>query len=271
MNVAGWVKGAGTLLALTGLLFGVPVAVSLAALADGVTADRTSTQTAAIEPGATLSVEATSANLTILAGPAGQVRVDEHDTVRALTRRLAGITMARLHTSLEPGLGGLTVTPSSESFGTIAGFERREVTIYAPADVSVAVNIVSGDLRVSGVRGNISIVSESGTVRLEDMDVTGTATVHLVSGDVDFSGAIQGGQVELTTVSGSIHAYLPAGTNLHYQASTISGEIGLVPGQPRSVLGAGAVGQSASGDLGTGGPGSLTMNAISGNITLQTS
>jgi len=262
-----WVKGMASAMAFFGVLLALPSAVALVALADGVTVDRTHSQSIAVEHGATLSVEAVSANIKIVAGPAGEVRVDERDSVRTLTRRLASAALDRLSTSLEPSSTGVLVTPSSGSFNTIGGYERREITIYAPSDVVLAVDAVSGDLEVSGLRGDISVVSESGSVKLNGVSVTGKASVHLVSGDIEFRGAIDGGQVDLSTVSGSIHAYLPAGTNLHYQASTVSGGVGIGANRPRPEFGPGP-GRARSGDLGTGGPASLTMNAISGDISL---
>lgn len=267
MNVPLWVKALAVVLVFGALLLAIPMAVAGALLADGVTAERTTTQTASIQPGATLRVEVASVALTIVGGAAGEVRVDERDTVRALTRRLAGNALSHLTFSLQPALDGLKLSSSSDSFNSIGGFQHRQLTIRAPSDVNLVVDSAAGDLAVSGLRGNLALSTESGSVKVSDVDVTGTGSVHVVSGDIVFRGAIDGGQVDLGTVSGSIHTYLPQGTNLHYQASTLSGGIGIGYRQP-SRFGPGP-NRSASGDLGTGGPGTLTMSAISGSISLQ--
>src|SRR5690242_7126269 len=173
MNVPLWVKTLGVVLVFGALLLAVPVAVAGALLADGVTAGRTSSQTAQIQPGATLRVEVVSASLVIVAGTAGEVRVDERDTVRALTRRLAGNALSSLTFTLQPDLDGLKLTSSSESFKSVGGFEHRQVTIHAPSDVNLVLDTASGDVQVTGLHGNFAITTESGSVKLNDVGVTG--------------------------------------------------------------------------------------------------
>ncbi len=263
-----WVKGVAVAVAFCGAGFGFTVAFGFAALADGVTVARSDSQTVGIEPGGTVTVDANSASLKIVVGPAGEVRIDEHDSVRALTRRLASLAVARLNTAVETTTTGVRVTPSTVSFQTFAGYEERQITIHAPSDVALVVDVASGSLDASGFRGDISVVAESGSVKLRDLDVTGKVTAHVVSGSINFRGAITGGQVDLSTISGSVDAQVPTNSNLHYQASTVSGAIALrtdrrypfpIPRQDRST----------SGDLGSGGPATLTMSAISGNVTLS--
>lgn len=270
MTAPAWVKLVGALLAVFGVAVALPLAVTGAALADGVTTDRTTSQTIEVAVGAPVSLNAVSADLTVLAGPDGQVRVDEHDIVRALTRRLAGAALDRLHTTLEQTSTGVRISPADESFNTFAGFSRRQITVHVPSGSNLHVTSVSGDLRVSGIHGDVSVDTESGSVVLEGMDVTGLASAHVVSGDLEFRGAIHGGKVDLRTVSGSVHAYVPSDTNVHFDASTISGGVFIDRGfgLPLPVLGNGP-GRSTSGDLGTGAPATLVMNAVSGDIFLR--
>ncbi|HEX6348421.1 MAG TPA: DUF4097 family beta strand repeat-containing protein [Candidatus Dormibacteraeota bacterium] len=269
VGVPFWVKFIAIVLAFGGLVFALPAAVATALLADGLTADRSTSQTVPVAPGATVNVEAAAVELTVEGGSPGLVQVEEHDTVRALTRRLAGTTLNQLRTTVEPSLDGLKVTTSTTSFKAFGGFERRQLTLRVPSDVNVVVDTASGDLRVSGLRGNLAITTESGSVRLDDVDVTGTASVHVVSGQIVYRGAIDGGQVDLSTISGSINVFLPASTNLHYQASTVSGNVSVSNRGPLSGFGH-EPNRTASGNLGSGGPATLAMNAISGNISVHT-
>jgi hypothetical protein len=269
MMVPGWVKAFGVMFAILGAGFALPLAVAGVALADGVTSERTYSQTAEIGTGATVIVQSASADLKVLTGADGQVRVDEHDIVRALTRRLAGIELGAARASLSSTGTAAQVSTGDEQIVMLGGFVRRELTVYVPADASVKVTQASGDLTLSGVRGNISVESVSGSVTLDKMDVTGQASVHLVSGDVVFSGSIRGGQVDLGTVSGSVRAYIPQNTNVHFVASTVTGAIIIDRHFPVPVLGRRGPGSDSSGDIGSGGPATLTMSTVSGAIYLR--
>ncbi|HEY8644216.1 MAG TPA: DUF4097 family beta strand repeat-containing protein [Candidatus Dormibacteraeota bacterium] len=269
MTVPGWVKGLGVLFAILGVGFAIPLAVAGVALADGVTTDRTYTQTAELGSGGTVIVQSASSDLKVLTGPAGQVRVDEHDIVRALTRRLAAVELNAARTTLTSTGSAAQVTTGDEPIVVMGGFVRRELTVYVPADANLKVTSAAGDLNLSGVRGNLSIDSASGSVTLDNMDVAGAANVHVVSGDIVYSGSISGGHVDLSTVSGSVRAYIPKDTNVHFAASTVSGAIIVDRRFPIPVIGGRGPASQSSGDIGSGGPGTLTMSTISGAVYLR--
>ena len=270
MSVPFWVKALTVVLALCGTALAIPLALGGAAVIDGVTADRSSTQTATLEPGGSVSIKVASAHIVIVPGADGQVAVDEHDTARALTRRLAQIELDGLRTTVLPsGKGVIVVTDTRNPFGSFGTTRDRRLTIHVPATAALSVIAASADIQVSGVSGDVSIETASGSVSMRDMDVTGRLDARVVSGNLEYDGTVHGGNLQLSAVSGSVRAYIPKTTDVHFEASTVSGAIIIDRGFPIPVLGQGRAAQSAKGDIGTGGPAVLTMNTVSGAVYLR--
>jgi len=269
MTTPVWVKVVALLGAICGGVLALPMALAGAALIDGVTVAHSYTLNAELAASATVSVDVSSGAIKVLTGPEGQVSVRERDTVRALTRRLAEIELDTLHTSLTPSSSGVSIETRSEPFVNFATFRVRQVTVDMPAGANLRVTAAAAEVVVTGIHGDIALESASGAVRLRGMDVTGQTSVQVVSGDIEFDGAIHGGHLDLRAVSGAVRASIPKTTDAHFDASTTAGAIIIDRGFPLPVLTREGPGQSASGDLGSGGPATITMTTISGVIYLK--
>jgi DUF4097 and DUF4098 domain-containing protein YvlB len=137
------------------------------------------------------------------------------------------------------------------------GGEAR-LNVHVPAQSSVTANVVSATLKIAGVRGNAQLQSVSGDIEgdLHGDVRAGTVSGNLrmnareaqhievksISGDVDLSGG--GGEVEVTTVSGTAKAELGLVTRGRFK--TVSGD--LVAGLALSPA-ADLNGESVSGDV----------------------
>lgn len=127
-------------------------------------------------------------------------------------------------------------------FGNHGPRSDSDLTLKVPAGVSVKLELVSADGRVTGidgkslkvdcVSGKLTLSSGAAQVDVESVsgDVTMTATradansrFHLqtVSGDIELTGA--GGRVKLETVSGG--ARMSGGEVQEFEAGTVSGNI----------------------------------------------
>lgn len=106
------------------------------------------------------------------------------------------------------------------------GDASMDLEIRVPSDVQVSANSVSGDVSVSGVRGEVSANSVSGDVRLERIRAT-SISAHSVSGDVDVSAdALSGrGDLSFVTVSGDVTLALPDDIDADVSITTVSGEL----------------------------------------------
>lgn len=142
-----------------------------------------------------------------------------------------------------------------------------EYTIHVPRDVSMTLDDVSGNIRVSGVSGAVSVNDVSGDV--EALRIDGDLRVHTVSGSTEASLLSMGGgrDVVIGAVSGSIHLTVPPNAGANVDASSISGSFDSdfnVPTHERMV------GVDAGGRIGNG-DGTIELKTISGSMTLSKS
>lgn len=89
----------------------------------------------------------------------------------------------------------------------------------------LSVHTVSGGLELTGSRGAVVIETISGDVELKDV-VSNSVRVHNSSGDISFDGAIQdAGRYEFSTHSGEIFLNLPVDIGAELSLSTFNGGI----------------------------------------------
>ncbi|HEU4628378.1 MAG TPA: DUF4097 family beta strand repeat-containing protein [Gemmatimonadaceae bacterium] len=138
------------------------------------------------------------------------------------------------------------------------GDSRYELTI--PADARVKAATVSGDVRVTGARGEVEVGTVSGDIEVGD--VGGLTTLTTVSGDVQV--ARVDGDLALSTVSGDASARDVRGD---VRAKTVSGELELRGIRARSVSAGSTSGDVVfEGDFAAGGRYEFTSH--SGDIHL---
>ncbi len=136
-----------------------------------------------------------------------------------------------------------------------------DYAVTAPAGTAVTVHTVSGDVKITGIRGEVRAETVSG-------NITATATplvslVKTVSGDVVVTGIATKDDVHASSVSGDISV---KGARMRaVDADTVSGEINLV-----DVTCERATASSTSGDIAFSGPlargGRYELKAHSGDI-----
>lgn len=98
-----------------------------------------------------------------------------------------------------------------------------DYTVRVPNDAEVSLKTISGDIRVTGVQGELWVESVSG-------DVTASGASHLtmaksVSGDVNVTGASSDGELSVSTVSGTLVANGLRARSI--DAGTVSGDLTL--------------------------------------------
>jgi DUF4097 and DUF4098 domain-containing protein YvlB len=127
------------------------------------------------------------------------------------------------------------------------------------------VKLVSGDLRLAGLTGDVNASSVSGEIRAEGL----TGAVHLsgVSGTIEANfDRDLGRRVSLSTVSGSIVLGLVPDANADVSAETVSG--GIHSDLPIEVNQHQWVGQSLHARLGNG-DGQIDLHSVSGSIDIR--
>jgi hypothetical protein len=149
---------------------------------------------------------------------------------------------------------------------------RVDFTVRVPAGVRLSANTVSGDVEARSLRGPVTARSVSGDVHVT---TSGQVEASTVSGSVVATlGRIGGEDLQFRSVSGDVTLQVPAGIDADFDARTLSGSIEsdfpLDRGREDDERGRYrvAVGHHARGTLGRGGP-SLSVHTVSGDVSLR--
>jgi DUF4097 and DUF4098 domain-containing protein YvlB len=198
------------------------------------------TQTLALGPTGELTLETISGDVTLGAGTGPDVAVE-------IVREARGRTEADALAGLERVRADISVNGQRATVRAVYPEENRPpysvsvaYNVTAPAGTRVRVNVVSGDITATGIRGALSLQSVSGDVRVADAGQI--TTLSTVSGDVSLERATLTGPLEATATSGDLTISEVTGPRL--SLNSVSGDVTLR-------------GLSVSG---------LTVNAISGDI-----
>lgn len=140
-----------------------------------------------------------------------------------------------------------------------------DYTVTAPAGTVVTVRSVSGDIKVSGIKGELDIETVSGDVTLDAVGQLGRA--KSVSGDVSIAGAEVDGTLDASSVSGDVMARAVKARRIEFE--TVSGDVELLDAKcdaARAKTVSGDV--SFSGGLGKGGRYEFTSHSGDVRLTL---
>jgi hypothetical protein len=145
-----------------------------------------------------------------------------------------------------------------------------EYLVRVPAGVAFHGGIVSGDVRAEGMRSDVHANTVNGDIHVS---TTGAVWGNTVSGSMEIEmGATDWRELEFHTVSGDITLWLPAGIDTDVDFGSLSGdldsdfEITMTGRQSRRW-----VGSAVEGHIGSGGERSLSLNTVSGDVTLRRS
>ena len=140
-----------------------------------------------------------------------------------------------------------------------------EYSLTIPAGASLdEVKLVSGDVDIKGVGGEVRVGTVSGNVDAQGL--RGRADISSVSGDVRVTFDRASARMKLHSVSGDVVAMLPSDANVEVRANTVSGDISNEFGL--DVDHGKYVGHHLNGRIGNG-EGSLELNSVSGEIKVR--
>ena len=231
-------------------------------------------------PGQTLTIRGISGTVTADLAPGTQAQVtavksgtrDDPSQVQIqVATSDGGVVICAAYPSLYGGLIDACNPPSSAS-GSVNSDVQVVFTVHLPAGVALDVTIVNGDIRATGLTGDIRATTVNGQIALST--TTGSAQATTVNGSivVVLGSAEWTGTSSFTTVNGSIDATIPASANVVIHAATVSGTIST--DFPLTVQGSSGcfVGKQATlnGTLGSGGR-DLNLTTVNGSIHLRKS
>jgi DUF4097 and DUF4098 domain-containing protein YvlB len=162
------------------------------------------TRTLKLGPTGQLVVGNLAGDITVTAGGADTVTIDVVKTARGGSDADAQeqLKLVEVEISERAGRGEVrTRYPQTERH---IGNVSVSYTITVPAGTSVEARSVSGDVRVTGIKGAVDAESVSGEVEIRQAERVETA--KSISGDVDIDGVSFDGTFEASSVSGDVRA-----------------------------------------------------------------
>jgi DUF4097 and DUF4098 domain-containing protein YvlB len=152
-----------------------------------------------------------------------------------------------------------------DDWGNHHDYASVEYTVTVPRKAKLdEIKLVNGSLDVAGVQGEVRASCVNG--RLSAKDLGDRAKLNTVNGGLEAKFARASGEVELSSVNGSIDLTLPSDARASIEANTVSGGIdndfGLHTNNHRFV------GHDLRGELGGGGA-QIKLNNVNGAIDIH--
>jgi hypothetical protein len=186
------------------------------------------------------------------------------DVTFDVVEHAGGVTICAMYPSEEgkrpnecaPGSGGRMNVRDNDT--------RVEFTVRVPAGVNLIAKTVNGDVSSDRIGGNVHASTVNGGI---DVAAAGYVKATTVNGGIEASlgsGDWQG-DLEFSTVNGSIDLTLPAGVGANVKASTVNGSFDT--DFPLTVQGRFGPKQ-ISGTIGSGGR-DLSISTVNGSVRLR--
>lgn len=143
----------------------------------------------------------------------------------------------------------------------------QDLLVTVPMGANLSLNTGSGTINVKGVDGQMTLVSNDGTINASNDTLSGSSSLTTQSGDINFDGTIStGGNYQFNTTNGTVTVALPSTPAFHVVATTNSGSLNM-PGVPKNSSGTQATGNVGANSAVQGT--NVTMKSDSGDMTLN--
>lgn len=165
----------------------------------------------------------------------------------------------------------ITANVSRTTNSTFFSSLKVDFEVTVPSNATLELKTSTGSLNVSGVSGQMSLQSNTGSVEARDGVLSPGSTLNSNTGSITFNGSIsQTGSYRFTTNTGSINVTLPASSLFHLDANTDTGSITSdFPGV--YVQHTNFTGAVAHSDVGSAPQATITMTTNTGSISLHES
>jgi len=184
------------------------------------------TQSYKVGDGSALDLSQLSGDIRVTAGGGSEIKIDATKRVRHRDPEEAKRLLAALRIDVNNFNGRVevrTIYPRRGSFGNNIS-ASVDYVISVPADAAVSLKSISGDVSVTGVKGEVRAETVSGDVNVNS--TPNVAIAKTISGDVTAQNVSTQTTLVLSTISGSV-----LGTGLKVralEAGSVSGNVRLV-------------------------------------------
>lgn len=196
-------------------------------------------------------------------GPGSQVVIQS-------TKHSTGIggNLNNIHVISTESADGNTITVKVEESSGFLGFNSVDLNVTVPEAAILNVQTNVGSIDVSGVNGQMTLASNTGSITATQDDLTASSTLKTDTGSVTFNGQIAtSGSYQFETNTGSVDVTLPGDTSFHVNVSTNTGSINSnFPGVSVEQHG---IGSSVNSDVGNSPNATLLLKTDTGSIDLH--
>ncbi|MFL5655382.1 MAG: DUF4097 family beta strand repeat-containing protein [Ktedonobacteraceae bacterium] len=168
----------------------------------------------------------------IINDPVGAIHVHTGTTNNQVsiqaTKQSTGIggNPSDIHVSYNESSDNNTITVNVDYGPSFMGFKSVDFNISVPGASDLNVNTNTGSIDVSGINGQMSLTSNTGSINATQDDLTSSSTLKTDTGSVTFDGKIAStGSYQFLTNTGSVNVTLPGDTSFHVDASTDTGSV----------------------------------------------
>jgi hypothetical protein len=211
-------------------------------------------------PGTTVVLANVAGDIVVTAGGSGEVRLEAVKRTRATSEAAARPQLDATRIDVSEQANRIEVRAVYPDRKTRVAVDY---TVTAPAGITVDVRSVSGDISITGIRGEVRVESVSG-----DVTATGLAreaVLKAVSGDVVVSASEVDGEVSANSVSGDVTVKSFKARSV--KAATVSGNVSMQTGAcDRASVGSVSGNVELAGTLARGGR--YDLKSHSGNVRL---
>jgi hypothetical protein len=143
-----------------------------------------------------------------------------------------------------------------------------DVLISGPATAAFDLTDQAGDIMLTGVQGVVKTDVQAGRIELNTVTLASGSQIKTNVGAIAINGQLApGASVSVTDNVGSVEMTLPSSTNTYLSATTDTGSIAITGWTVQQS--SNGASHTATGDLGTGSSGTLTIHVGTGSITLS--
>jgi hypothetical protein len=187
--------------------------------------EATITELAAGTP-AILTVQNKVGEVNIVAGQDGSIRIEAEKEARGRDRGRSQELLNAIRVRIVPEGEAVRVAVDLPPTGPNENV-KVDLQIQVPHRTNLDILNRVGEVNVEGVRGNLVVRNDVGSVVLRDVDVAGEAEVETGTGDVEFTGRLpeNQGRVLLNSRVGGLQVRIPASSRFVLDAETNLGSI----------------------------------------------
>ncbi len=166
----------------------------------------------------------------IIKDDAGTIRVhpggEEYQVVVQATKRKRILIGGEIEVHYDQNTSKNSITVKADNVWPFIGGKWVDFDITVPRNADLELKTDAGTITVSGINGQMSCITDAGTVKVSDAWLHGNSKLKTDAGTISFSGALDpSGSYQMTTDAGSISVTLPPDASFRLDAKTDVGSI----------------------------------------------